>query len=54
MVIIEGLVLLSVSVCYPRLQVHECVCEDDVEHSVRSAALFVHVCGCNGARFISL
>ena len=38
---------------YPRLQVQECVCEDDVEHSVGSAALFVHVCGCHCARFIS-
>lgn len=46
--------VMDTSVSYPWLQVHECVCEDDVEHSVGSAALFIHVGGCHGSWFIPL
>lgn len=39
---------------YPRLQVLERVCEDDVEDGMRSTALFIHVGGCYGSRFVPL
>ena len=38
---------------YPRLQIFECMCEDDVEHGMRSAALLVHVGRCNRTRLVS-
>lgn len=45
---------VCVTVRYPRLQVGECVCEDDVEHGVGSAALFVHVCSRHCSWLVSL
>lgn len=41
-------------ISYPRLQVFECVCEDDVEDGVWSTALLVHVGSSDSPRLIPL
>lgn len=41
-------------ISYPRMQVLQCVCEDDVEDAVRSTALLIHVGSGDGTRLIPL
>lgn len=47
-------VYISCVTTYSRLQIFECLSEDDVEDGVRSTALLVHVGGSNCPRLIAL